>query len=114
MVNTRAWEPVVLHKYVGIASSLHYPADWLGEVTTAVARDARQAGFEALLAEQQTAWRDKWKLYDVQICKDPVIQHEIRFRIFRLLQTHRAGDCGMMMPRNFAAEESGQSNPCGE
>ena len=48
-------------------------------------REARDAGFERLLAEQREAWSHRWEEADVAVDGDPELQQAIRFALFHLM-----------------------------
>ncbi len=55
------------------------------------ARAAAATGFEALCAEQEQAWRQRWAHAAVEIDGDPEAQRAVRFALFHLLGSAPAG-----------------------
>jgi trehalose/maltose hydrolase-like predicted phosphorylase len=51
------------------------------------AREAADAGFDVLLAEQRAAWAVRWEQADVGIEGDDDLQREIRFALFHLMSS---------------------------
>ncbi len=101
-------QPLVLTKYVGIVSSLnHQPAD-LVTAAARVVKEAREAGFDALLEEQRQSWLEKWKSCDIEIGGDEAAQQGIRYCIFQLLQTYTGKDSRLNVgPKGFTGEKYG-------
>jgi trehalose/maltose hydrolase-like predicted phosphorylase len=50
-----------------------------------VLREARDRGFETLLAEHRRAWAERWSTSDVVVEGDPEIQLALRFALFHLM-----------------------------
>ena len=101
-------ETATLYKYVGICSSLNHAAGELAKVARKVASDARKAGFDLLLAEQQNAWAEKWATCDIVIEGDDEAQQGIRYCIFMLLQTYTGRDSRLNIgPKGFTGEKYG-------
>lgn len=98
----------VLDKYAGICSSLnHAPGELLREARDA-ARTACRVGFEGLLAGQEAAWAERWRICDVGIGGDTAAQQGIRFCIFMLLQTYAGGDDRLNIgPKGFTGDKYG-------
>ncbi len=103
-------ESRTLYKYVGVCSSLgHAPAE-LPAAAADVAARAREAGFDALLAEQERAWGEKWAGCDILIEGDDDAQQGIRYCIFMLLQTYTGKDSRLNIgPKGFTGEKYGGS-----
>jgi alpha,alpha-trehalose phosphorylase len=76
-----------LHKYVAYASSRDMDADDVAPHAREALARAREAGFEALAAEQRAYLDDFWRAADVQIEGDPALQQGVRFNQFHLLQS---------------------------
>ena len=101
-------ESATIHKYVGICSSLNHPAAELAQAATGIAREAREAGFDALLKEQESAWAGKWATCDIAIEGDDEAQQGIRYCIFMLLQTYTGCDSRLNIgPKGFTGEKYG-------
>jgi maltose phosphorylase len=99
-----------LHKYVGVVSSMNAPATEVQARAKAQAAEAHKAGYEALLAEQRSAWRAKWDHADIVIDGDNSAQQGIRFNIFHLLQTFTGVDPRLNIgPKGFTGEKYGGS-----
>ena len=99
-----------LHKYVGVVSSMNAPATEVESKARARAAEAHKAGYEALLAEQRSAWRAKWDHADIVIDGDDSAQQGIRFNIFHLLQTFTGVDPRLNIgPKGFTGEKYGGS-----
>jgi hypothetical protein len=47
--------------------------------------DAREIGFDRLLAEQRSVWAKRWANADIRIDGDPEMQRAIRFALFELI-----------------------------
>jgi len=55
------------------------------DAAVAGARTAKQAGYDALLAEHDARWAEQWSQCDVVIEGDDAAQHALRYSIFQLL-----------------------------
>lgn len=101
---------LTLYKYVANVTSRNYG---LGELVGAGKKsllEAKVAGFDALLAEQQEAWAEKWKGSDIIIEGDVAAQQAIRFNIFQLNQTYSGEDDRLNIgPKGFTGEKYGGS-----
>lgn len=107
-IEKQVGERAVLHKYVGICSSLNHLPEKLQSSAREVAADALNAGFEHLLAEQSAAWEAKWHDCDIMIDGDKQAQQGIRFCIFMLLQTYTGVDTRLNIgPKGFTGEKYG-------
>ncbi len=73
-------------KYIGYCTSLECPASEAQARAAAAAESARQAGFEALCAEQGSYLQSFWQRADVRIEGDDSLQQGLRFNIWSLLQ----------------------------
>ncbi len=99
-----------LYKYVGICSSLNHAREDLQKAAERVAFDARKAGFDAMLVEQEKAWAEKWATCDIVIEGDDEAQQGIRYCIFMLLQTYTGRDSRLNIgPKGFTGEKYGGS-----
>jgi len=100
----------VLHKYVGIVSSLHAPAAQAGEEAIRESLAARDTGFEAMREEHEARWASIWSTVDIRIDGDPEAQQAIRFNIFQLNQTYTGEDARLNIgPKGFTGEKYGGS-----
>ena len=107
-INLKQGQEVVLHKYVGICSSLNHPPEVLTSKSYDVAHSASQYGFEALLAEHKATWENKWHSCDIEIGGDDLSQQGIRYCIFMLLQTYTGVDTRLNIgPKGFTGEKYG-------
>lgn len=52
--------------------------------TTARLNRVVRRGFDRLLAEQRSAWAERWARVDVRISQDPAAEHALRFTLFHL------------------------------
>lgn len=101
---------VTLYKYVGVASSLNHSIDQLTARAAHVANLGAERGFDALLADHESAWSDRWQTCDIQIDGDNKAQQGIRFCIFQLLQTYTGRDDRLNIgPKGFTGEKYGGS-----
>jgi maltose phosphorylase len=109
-VTAKKGAAVTLHKYVAICSSLNHEPEKLQQAATKVVAEAREAGFDTLLAEQQKAWAEKWESCDITIEGDDCAQQGIRYCIFMLLQTYTGRDSRLNIgPKGFTGEKYGGS-----
>lgn len=101
---------VTLYKYLGVASSLNHSIDQLTARAAHVANLGAERGFDALLADHESAWSDRWQTCDIQIDGDNKAQQGIRFCIFQLLQTYTGRDDRLNIgPKGFTGEKYGGS-----
>ncbi|SMF91458.1 maltose phosphorylase [Paenibacillus uliginis N3/975] len=109
-VQANEGEEVSLYKYVANVTSRNHGLGQLVEAAREVLNTAVQAGFNALLSEQATAWCDKWKESDIVIEGDVAAQQAIRFNIFQLNQTYSGEDDRLNIgPKGFTGEKYGGS-----
>jgi alpha,alpha-trehalose phosphorylase len=78
---------VILHKFIAYATSRDMAEEQVGPHARAELAHAREAGFEALAAEQAAYLADYWAQADVQIDGDDALQQGVRFNQFHLLQS---------------------------
>jgi alpha,alpha-trehalose phosphorylase len=76
-----------VHKYVAYASSRDMRDDAVGPHARAEVAAARDAGFDALAAEQAAYLARFWDEADVAIAGDDALQQGVRFNQFHLLQS---------------------------
>ncbi len=107
-VRRSAGDPAVICKYAGICSSLNHAPGELIPAARAAAQEGLRLGFDALLAEQERAWAQRWQRCDVVIEGDAAAQQGIRFCIFMLLQTYTGVDARLNIgPKGFTGEKYG-------
>jgi maltose phosphorylase len=97
-------------KYAVNLSTLDDAAEKLPEKTMQLLKEAYDAGFETLLEEHISAWKEKWDESDIQIEGDVAAQQGIRFNIFHLNQTYTGEDERLNIgPKGFTGEKYGGS-----
>ncbi|MBU3659214.1 MAG: glycoside hydrolase family 65 protein [Flavobacteriales bacterium] len=97
-----------LKKYVSIVSTLNHSEFSIIPRAINQVRDAYIAGFDALLAEHESAWSEIWKNADIQIEGDTAAQQGIRFNIFQLYQTYTGKNAKLNIgPKGFTGEKYG-------
>lgn len=101
---------LVIHKCGAILSSEnHDKKDIAGKCLTKL-EEAREKGFDKLLAEHTDRWAQKWEECDVTIDGDIAAQQGIRFNIFQMLQTYTGEDERLNIgPKGFTGEKYGGS-----
>ncbi|GHU82969.1 maltose phosphorylase [Clostridia bacterium] len=71
-------------------------------------RAACEVGYDALLAEQCAAWRERWDGIDVRIGGDDSAQQGIRFNLFQMFCTYDGTDPRLNIgPKGFTGEKYG-------
>lgn len=109
-VNVPNGHPVVLHKYVGIVSSLNAPAHTVGAEAMDAAQHAFETGFEMMREAHEARWSEIWSTADIRIDGDAEAQQGIRFNIFQLNQTYTGEDSRLNIgPKGFTGEKYGGS-----
>ena len=99
-----------LDKFVAVLSSMNHASGDLDASATQLALKAQEAGYDALLAEQQNAWATKWETSDIEIEGDAEAQQGIRFNIFHMNQTFTGVDDRLNIgPKGFTGEKYGGS-----
>lgn len=78
---------VVVTKFIAYCTSRELAPDSLEAAAASDAASAREAGFDALAAEQVEYLNRFWAGADVQIEGDPAVQQGLRFNLFSLLQS---------------------------
>ncbi len=107
-VEVEAGHSATLYKYTGICSSLNHEKGDLIAAARRVAEEGHAVGFDALLREQEEAWRKRWHSCDIMIEGDDESQQGIRFCIFMLLQTYTGVDTRLNIgPKGFTGEKYG-------
>jgi trehalose/maltose hydrolase-like predicted phosphorylase len=86
IVNARANEPVTLVKYAAYYTSRDYPINELAELARSTTSNAKSAGFQTLLSEQEQYCTDYWDTVGISIEGDPKVEQGLRFNLFHLLQ----------------------------
>ncbi len=77
----RAGQPIVVDKFVGVATS----RDGHDPVALAEQHARAVAGWEAALAASTAAWESEWAVTDVEIEGDAEAQISLRFNLFQML-----------------------------
>lgn len=99
-----------LTKYGGYVSTLNHPVKELYDVADAVLNEATQMGYEQLLEEHCSEWKNIWEMADITIEGDLKAQQGIRFNIFQLNQTYLGRDARLNIgPKGFTGEKYGGS-----
>ena len=76
-----------LAKYLGYCTSLEFPRAACAERARDAAARAREAGFEALAAEQKSILDDFWGAADIELDGDEGLQQSLRYNLFSLFQS---------------------------
>lgn len=101
---------VVLHKFVGLVSSLNYKVEKCAEAAALAAKRAKTKGFATMMEEHIAKWERIWELADIRIDGDAEAQQGIRFNIFHLNQTYTGEDARLNIgPKGFTGEKYGGS-----
>ena len=104
----RAGQRVTIDKIVAVATSRDHAEDALIETACATAEAAHAAGYDALRAEHEAAWLQRWARADVTIDGDDAAQQGIRFNIFQLFSTYYGEDPRLNIgPKGFTGEKYG-------
>jgi kojibiose phosphorylase len=82
--------PSVLHRTVGIFTSRD--AGDPVERAEALHKEAACVPFDALLAQHQDAWLERWRRADVEIDGAPSIERALRFALYHLIATVNPDD----------------------
>ena len=99
-----------VYKYAANASSLNFDKSQLVSTCAQHVAAAAEAGFDAMLQEQQAAWAANWEKSDITIEGDVSAQQGIRFNIFQLNQTYTGKDERLNIgPKGFTGEKYGGS-----
>jgi len=99
-----------LFKFASVTSSMNYDKEILAKKAYDVLEYATEKGYEALLFEQERAWKNKWQESDIVIEGDVSAQQGIRFNIFQLNQTYTGQDERLNIgPKGFTGEKYGGS-----
>ena len=109
-MNIKEGQRITLHKYAANLSSQNHPKDEMIDLTKELLNRVCNKGFDTMLAEQATAWAEKWKHNDIMIEGDAAAQQGIRFNIFQLNQTYTGEDDRLNIgPKGFTGEKYGGS-----
>ncbi|MEZ4798315.1 MAG: family 65 glycosyl hydrolase domain-containing protein [Flavobacteriales bacterium] len=101
---------IILHKYIGVTSSLNYKPEKCAEAAELAAKRAKGIGFEAMMQAHIEKWNRIWELADIRIDGDAEAQQGIRFNIFHLNQTYTGEDARLNIgPKGFTGEKYGGS-----
>ncbi len=103
-------EQLTFIKYAGYTVSRNHKADALIQAARETLSQAKEKGFDQLLAEQAAAWSRIWEMSDITIEGDQKAQQGIRFNIFHLNQTYLGTDSRLNIgPKGFTGEKYGGS-----
>jgi maltose phosphorylase len=101
-------DKLVLHKFIGIVSSLNNEADDLSELAISESISGRDNGYGTEFVEHCYSWEKIWNEGDVEIVGDDKAQQAIRFNIFHLNSTYRGDDPKLNIgPKGFTGEKYG-------
>ena len=99
-----------IFKFAAVTSSMNYDKNTLAKEAYNVLEYANDKGYEAILFEQEQAWKNKWAESDIVIKGDISAQQGIRFNIFQLNQTYTGQDARLNIgPKGFTGEKYGGS-----
>jgi len=104
--DVRIGDTVSLNKYVAIISSLNHPREELTSRACAMARAAKNKGWNQLFEEHTAVWESKWLQSDVIVDGDVAAQQAIRYNIFQLNQSYNGNDARLnISPKGFTGEK---------
>jgi len=107
-LDAEADQNYTLYKYAAVCSSFHFAHEEMSDKAEYLAAEARDLGFDSLLAEQVEDWRQRWDKSDIIIQGDAEAQQGIRFNIFHLTQTYTGEDARLNIgPKGFTGEKYG-------
>jgi len=99
-----------IFKFAAVSSSMYHDKEILPKMAYGVLKYAEEKGYEALLYEQEKAWKEKWNESDIIIEGDTAAQQGIRFNIFQLNQTYNGKDERLNIgPKGLTGEKYGGS-----
>ncbi|TVR80402.1 MAG: glycoside hydrolase family 65 protein [Saprospirales bacterium] len=99
-----------IEKFASVVSNFYYPVDDFEGISRKQLKEARDLGFQKILDEHTTLWREKWDRHDIVIEGDLAAQQGIRFNIFHLYQTYTGDDPRLNIgPKGFTGEKYGGS-----
>ncbi|AMR33729.1 maltose phosphorylase [Mucilaginibacter sp. PAMC 26640] len=108
--NVKKEEATTLIKYAVNLSSQNYELAEMPKRGEDLLAAISKKGFDKMLAEQASAWAEKWKNNDIIIDGDAKAQQGIRFNIFQLNQTYTGEDDRLNIgPKGFTGEKYGGS-----
>ena len=101
-------DQLVIEKFAVNLTSENHPKEQLVQDAKAYLEKVVGLGFQALLAEHEAAWADRWTNNDIIIEGDDAAQQGIRFNIFHLQQTYTGEDARLNIgPKGFTGEKYG-------
>jgi maltose phosphorylase len=109
-IDAKQGEELSIYKYAVNVSSQNYKPGELLSACKKVLSEISAKGFDNMLAEQASAWKEKWNESDIIIEGDVAAQQGIRFNIFQLNQTYTGKDDRLNIgPKGFTGEKYGGS-----
>lgn len=109
-VNISEGETLTIYKYAVIITSENEEKSALRKTCEEKLTAAYQTGYETLLSEQKSKWKDKWEESDIIVEGDVAGQQGIRFCIFHMNQTYIGEDARLNIgPKGFTGEKYGGS-----
>ncbi|MFM7661453.1 MAG: family 65 glycosyl hydrolase domain-containing protein [Bacteroidota bacterium] len=97
-----------LKKYISISSTLNHSEFSVIPRSINKVRDAYVNGFDKLLDDHISAWKNIWDKADIIIEGDSAAQQAIRFNIFQLYQTYTGKNEKLNIgPKGFTGEKYG-------
>ncbi len=101
---------LVVYKYATVLSSENHPKDALVKISHKKLDEVSKLGFDQLLKDHESVWKDIWEKCDITIEGDIAAQQGIRFNIFQLMQTYTGKDERLNIgPKGFTGEKYGGS-----
>jgi maltose phosphorylase len=99
---------VGIRKFIAVTTSRDYEEKCLAERARAIARGAREFGFDSLLGAHAKLWHARWDKADIEIIGDVEAQQGIRFNLFQLFSTYYGEDARLNIgPKGFTGEKYG-------
>lgn len=86
-IDAASGQPIVLDKFIAYLTSRDVAEDDLANRVKSILMVSTQAGFEALVQQQDEFLTEFWSKADVEINGDPAIQQGLRVNLFHLLQS---------------------------
>ncbi|MBN1823371.1 MAG: glycoside hydrolase family 65 protein [Endomicrobiales bacterium] len=84
-LRVRKGETVQITKYVSIFTSRDVSPEHIKKRTINTLERAAGAGFKNLAKSHINAWKEKWKMADVEIRTEPDVERALRFNIYHML-----------------------------
>lgn len=81
----------ILDKFISVWTSRD-TVDLLCDTVVDSVKTLMDKGFDEVLAEQRSAWQEKWEVCNIRIDGDDQCQQALRYNIFQLIQTSAAND----------------------